>query len=83
MQSRSFAPIGRAFLFFGLMAVAVVVMTLGSGFQRVNDASSTTVAQMRMQEQSIAAERFASANPAPTQARVQQASAPSGRTAIR
>lgn len=83
MQSRSFAPIGRAFLFFGLMAVAVVVMTLGSGFQRVNDTSSTTIAQLRMQQQSVVAERFARTNPSPATPTVQQASAPAGRSAIR
>ena len=83
MQNRSFAPVGRALLFFGFMASAVAAMTLGSGFQRPADMSSTTIAEIRMQEHSITAERFARANPAPIEARVQQASAPAGPTAIR
>jgi hypothetical protein len=83
MQGRSFAPVGRALLFFGVMGIAVSAMTFGAGFQRPSDMSSTTVAALKAQERSIAAERFARAHPpAPAQA-VQQASAPAGAAAIR
>lgn len=83
MQNRSFAPIGRAILFFGFMGVAVTAMTVGSGLQRPADTSSQTVAELKSQERAVAAERFAKANPPSTPVTVQQASAPAGLAAIR
>ena len=83
MQNRSFAPVGRAILFFGFMGVAVTAMTVGSGFQRPADMSSQTIAQLKSRELAVAAERFAKATPPATSVTVQQASAPAGSSAIR
>lgn len=49
MLTNSFAPIRRAGLFFGFMALGVGALTMGSGFQETNPDSSSAVAQAKIE----------------------------------
>ena len=52
MLTNSFAPIRRAGLFFGFMAMGVGALTMGSGFQETNPDSSSAIAQMKIENES-------------------------------
>lgn len=59
MLTNSFAPIRRAGLFFGFMAMGVGALTMGSGFQETNPDSSSAIAQMKIERQLPTDTRFA------------------------
>lgn len=47
MQHQSFSAVARSFLFFGLMAAGVGVLTVGASLQVPTDESSATIAAQR------------------------------------
>ncbi len=63
MLTNSFAPIRRAGLFFGFMAMGVGALTMGSGFQETNPDSSSAIAQMKIERQLPTDTRFAAVDP--------------------
>mgnify|MGYP001627356134 CR=1 FL=1 len=89
MLTNSFAPIRRAGLFFGFMAMGVGALTVGSGFQETNPDSSSAVAQTKIERQLPTDTRFAAVDPAQRSAGVtkraignQQALAPRSRDSV-
>jgi predicted cobalt transporter CbtA len=63
MLTNSLAPIKRAGLFFGFMGAAVFALTLGSGLQETNPASSEAVAQAKVERQVPTDTRVAAVDP--------------------
>lgn len=64
MSSNSLAPVKRAGLFFGFMGAAILSLTLGSGLQQTNPASSEAVAQAKIERQIPTDTRLAAVDPA-------------------
>jgi hypothetical protein len=64
MLRNSLAHIQRAGLFFGFMGAAVLALTLGSGLQETDPASSYAVAQAKIGRQLPADTRIAAVDPA-------------------
>ncbi|POR50309.1 hypothetical protein [Bosea psychrotolerans] len=60
MLNDSLAPIKRAGLFFGFMGVAVASLTMAADWQHLDDQSSSTVAQVKIQRHEPTDIRFAS-----------------------
>lgn len=65
MLNDSFAPIRRASIFFGFMAISVAALTYGADLQLQNDQSSTTVAMSRSAHPGPLATGFAMTEPQP------------------
>lgn len=63
MLTNSFAPIRRAGLFFGFMALGVGALTIGSDYQETNPESSTAVAQAKIERQIPTDSQLAAVNP--------------------
>lgn len=64
MLNHSLAPVGRAFLFFGFMGLAVAGLTWGAELQDASNRSSVTVAKARIERNLPADGRFAGAQQA-------------------
>lgn len=63
MPTASLAPIKRAAIFFGGMALVVTALTLGAPFQNGFGESSEAVAQAKLQRGAPADVQFAAVNP--------------------
>ena len=63
MLNPSLAPVRRAAIFFGFMALGVTALTAGPAFQPVSDQSSPTVAMQRGSSEPAADLRFAAVDP--------------------
>lgn len=63
MLNDSFAPIRRASIFFGFMAISVTALTYGADLQPQSDQSSTTVAMAKSSHSSPFATRFTMTEP--------------------
>lgn len=64
MLNDSLAPIRRACIFFGTMAVVVATLTFGAGFQSASDQSSTAIAATNQRNNAPSDTRFAAVDPA-------------------